>query len=95
MGVLRTKYTHLTGTGTCQLIAGEGWLSSFYVNSYTTAITLKIWDSLSATGTIAHDTISLAAIGNHPMDNEHYLTGCYVSLGGTGSITFRTLEQVN
>jgi hypothetical protein len=88
----RVSYSHLTGTGTCQVKAGECWLKSVFVNNVTTGLTLKLWDSLSATGDIVHDTITFTALGNYDMDNEHYETGLYATLGGTGSITFRILE---
>lgn len=92
----RTKITTVAtadGLGYAgQIAAGEAWLKSVFVNGVTTSLTVAIYDALTETGTAKHSFV-VAAATNYPMDNEHYSTGCYVSLTGTGSVTFRTLEQ--
>ena len=88
----RTRYVHLTGSG--QVLAGEGWVSSFYVNS-TSSGTILLYDYLSATGTVIHNTIT-PAIGFHNMDNMHCLVGCYANVGGTSlDVTFKIIENAN
>jgi len=93
MGASRTSYKNLTQTGSGVLMAGEGWLKSFYVNNLTTNLTVKLYDGLTATGSVVHDTITISAAGWQNMDNVHFKNGCYVALGGTGNVTFKILEQ--
>ena len=85
----RTKYTNLTASD--QVLAGEGWLAGMYVNSTSTG-TVKLYDYLTASGTVIFNTIT-PAIGYHSLGNVHCTIGCYADIGGTLDVTFLTLES--
>jgi len=85
----RTKYTNLTASG--QVLAGEGWVAGMYVNSTSTG-TVKLYDYLTATGTVIFNTIT-PAIGYHSLGNVHCTIGCYAEVGPTLDVTFLTLES--
>jgi hypothetical protein len=91
-GSTRTKRVPLSASG--QVLAGEGWISSIFVDSVTTSLSIVLYNALTATGTAVH-TISVAGATNYPMDNEHYTIGCYATLTGTGAVVFRTLEDTH
>ena len=65
--------------------AGPGKLRGMYVNS-TSAGTIKIYDSLTQTGTILNNTIT-PAIGWHKLGDGQFLTGLSVTIGGTLDVT--------
>jgi len=74
-------------TATAQLKAGAGTLVGMYVNS-TNAGTVKLWDSLTATGTVINNTIT-PAIGYHDLGNVAFNTGLFFTKGGTAiDVTF-------
>jgi len=85
----RTTYTNLTESG--QVKAGECWVAGMYVNS-TSSGTVKLYDYLSATGSVIFNTITPAA-GYHSLGNVHCETGCYAEIGATIDVTFLTLEE--
>ena len=85
----RTKYTNLTASG--QVLAGEGWVAGMYVNSTSTG-TVKLYDYLTATGTVIFNTIT-PVIGYHSLGNVHCTIGCYAEIGATLDVTFLTLES--
>ena len=65
-----------------QVFAGKGIIKGILVSS-TTSGTLKIWDSLSATGTVLINTITPAAGTFIPLPNVQCNTGCYVTAANT------------
>jgi hypothetical protein len=70
----------LNGT-TSQLVkTGAGVLAGIFVNS-TSAGTVKLWDALSAVGTIIVNTHTIAP-GWNPMPFT-FDTGLYITVGGT------------
>lgn len=81
---MNNNYKNLTASA--QLKAGYGEIVGFYVNS-TTAGTIKIWDSLTATGTVINNTIT-PAVGYHNLGGVAFNTGCYITIGGTIDVTF-------
>lgn len=66
---------------------GSGRIQGVVINSHTTG-TLKLWDSLTATGTVIHETMSFA-VGERfiPMFGETFGTGLFATIGGTANIT--------
>lgn len=78
------SYKNLTASG--QIKAGFGRLVGMYVNS-TSGGTVKLWNSLSATGDVMNNTIT-PAVGYHKLGNAAFTTGCYATLGGTIDVTF-------
>ena len=66
---------------------GAGIAVGLVVNSHTSG-TIKIWDALSATGTVLFDTITLAAGPQYfNLFGAKFTTGMYVDIGGTISLT--------
>jgi hypothetical protein len=71
--------------GTTTVKSGQGQLGGFFVSS-TTVGTIKIYDSLTATGTVLIDTITPTVLGFYQIPTS-YGTGLTVVIGGTASIT--------
>ena len=67
------------------VVTGAGELIGIIINSHTSG-TIKIWDSLTATGSVVCETITLAA-GERwiPLFGASFGTGCYVTIGGTSA----------
>ncbi len=65
--------------------AGVGKLRGMYVNS-TSAGTIKLYDSLTQTGTVLNNTIT-PAIGYHNLGDACFNTGLSVTIGGTLDVT--------
>lgn len=79
------KYRNIT---TSTLVkTGYGTINAVIVNSHT-AGTLKLWDSLSATGAVIINTYTFPA-GSSVIDLEeiNFNTGLYATIGGTADIT--------
>jgi hypothetical protein len=66
---------------------GSGRIQGVVINSHTSG-TLKLWDSLTASGTVIHETMSFA-VGERfiPMFGETFGTGLYATIGGTANLT--------
>lgn len=66
---------------------GSGRVHGVIINSHTTG-TLKLWDSLTATGTVIHETMTFA-VGERfiPMFGETFGTGLFATIGGTANLT--------
>lgn len=77
---------HITATG--QVVAAPAMLIGFYVNS-TTAGTIILYDSLSATNPISG--LITPAIGMQWFPSIH-LTGVFVTIAGTLDATFFYLK---
>lgn len=70
-------------SASAQVKSGAGSVVGFIVSSQGAAdTTIKIWDSLSATGTVILDTMSVGVATYIPMPAK-FTTGCYVTLAGT------------
>lgn len=67
--------------------SGYGTVGGIIVNSHTSG-TIKLWDSLTATGSVICNTITLAA-GERwiPLFDATFNTGLFVTIGGTADIT--------
>lgn len=81
--MLLTTYKNLTATGAIK--TKPGVLRGMYVNS-TTAGTIKLWDSLSASGLVMNNTIT-PAVGWHDLGNTGFSIGLYATIGGTLDVT--------
>lgn len=73
------------------LKSGRGVLRGMYVNS-TSAGTIKIYDSLTQTGTVINNTIT-PAIGWHNLGSSEFNTGLSVTIGGTLDVTLYLENQ--
>jgi len=79
-----TAVTPLAASG--GVAVGDGVLLGFFVGT-TSSLTIKIWDSLSATGNVILDTTTaLTTLGWYPMPAS-FTTGLFVTFGGTGKIS--------
>jgi hypothetical protein len=79
------KYKNLSASA--QIKVGSGELSGVIVNSHTIG-TLKLWDSLTATGTVICNTITFASGERFiPLYNATFNTGLFATIGGTADIT--------
>ena len=83
-------YKNITASGSIK--AGPGEVTGFIVNSHTSG-TLKLWDSLSASGAVIMNTYTFPA-GSSVVDfpwtkekNIEFTTGLYATIGGTADIT--------
>lgn len=74
-------------TASALVKTGSGRVQGIVINSHT-AGTLKLWDSLTATGTVMFETITLA-VGERfiPMYGATFGTGLFITIGGTANIT--------
>lgn len=81
-----SKYTNLSASA--QIKAGSGTLYGIIVNSHTSG-TLKLWDSLTASGTVITNTYTFATgsqVITFPQGVSYY-TGLFATIGGTADIT--------
>lgn len=84
-----SKYTNISSSA--QLAAGPGTLYGIIVNSHSSG-TVKLWDALTATGTVVMNTFTFASgsqVYMFPVGVSFY-TGLYATIGGTADITFLT-----
>lgn len=81
-----SKYTNLSASA--QIKSGGGTLYGVIVNSHTTG-TLKLWDSLTASGTVIMNTYTFATGSQVIMfpQGVSFYTGLYATIGGTADIT--------
>ncbi len=77
-------YKNVTATGAIK--ATPGRLVGMYVNS-TSAGTIKLWDSLTASGSVINNTIT-PAIGFHNLGNVSFNIGLFATITGTIDVTF-------
>ena len=80
--LLAVKY--LNGTTSQQIKAGAGTFMGIIVNSQTSG-TIKVWDSLTASGTVILNTYTFPAgsgIYLFPVGFSFY-TGLFLTIGGT------------
>lgn len=82
---ISNSFKNLTASGAVKV--GYGMVVGVVINSHTSG-TLKLWDSLSATGTVICNTISFA-VGEHYIDlfSAGFQTGLYATIAGTADIT--------
>jgi hypothetical protein len=82
---IENTYLNLTGSGV--VVNGKGVLSGMRVNS-TSSGTVKLYDYLSASGTVINNTMT-PAVGYHDLGSVQLTTGCYAEIGGTAiDVTF-------
>jgi 4-hydroxybenzoate polyprenyltransferase len=77
------NYLNLSASG--QVSATRGRLMGIFCAS-STAGTAKVWDNTAGSGTVLVNTFSLVPGVYYPIPGK-FLTGCYVTLGGTADIT--------
>ncbi len=86
------KYMELTASG--QIKSRPGQMFGLFIASASGSPTLKVWDSLTASGTVMINTFTPvagqtyffgASAGN--IGGVDFTTGCYVTVGGTVDCT--------
>ena len=65
---------------------GAGVLGGILVGTSTT-LTIKVWDSLTASGTVIVDTTVALTAGSYLTIPAAFSIGCYVTVGGVGTFT--------
>jgi len=66
---------------------GYGSVIGVVINSHTGG-TLKLWDSLTASGTVLNETITFQADERYiAFFGESFNTGLFATIGGTANIT--------
>jgi hypothetical protein len=77
------KYKNLSASASIKV--GPGYVSGIIVNSHTSG-TLKLWDSLTATGTVICNTITFNATDRTIFLLEiAFTTGLFATIGGTAA----------
>jgi hypothetical protein len=76
------NYKTLSASG--QVAPNRGHLIGIFVASGSP--TIKVWDSLTATGNVIVNTFQTAGVGFYPIPAE-FRTGLYVTITGTAEIT--------
>lgn len=72
-----------------QVKAGQGLVYGVVVNSHSSG-TMKLWDALTATGTVILNTYTFATGSQVVLFPEpiNFVTGLFFTLGGTADVTF-------
>lgn len=86
------KYTN--GTTSQQILASAGKVYGIIVNSHTSG-TIKLWDALTATGSVIMNTYTLPSgsqVITFPVPIECY-TGLFITVGGT--IDYTIITKIN
>ena len=73
-------------TASAQVMAGSGGLMGIFVSQASAAPTIKVWDSLSATGKVLVNTFTPIAGTFYPMPFL-YTLGLFVTISGTVDCT--------
>lgn len=81
------KSTYSNISISTSVATGTGNLFGILINSHSSG-TIKVWDSLAASGTVLANTITLA-VGERFIDfkGATFGTGLYITIGGTADIT--------
>lgn len=66
--------------------SGAGVLGGILVGT-STLLTIKVWNSLTATGTVIVETTAALTAGEFLRIPAAFSTGCFVTIGGTGTVT--------
>lgn len=79
------KYTNLTASGLVK--SGNGFVVGIIIHSNSSG-TIKLYDSLTGSGTVFDNTMSLGATERFiPLFGKTFYTGLYVEIGGTADIS--------
>ena len=65
---------------------GPGVLGGILVST-SSSLTVKVWDSLTATGTVIVETTAALTAGQFLRITAGFGVGCFVTIGGTGTFT--------
>lgn len=74
----------LSASGAAQV--GPGMMGGILVGT-STSLTIKVWDSLSATGTVILETTAALTAGTYLTIPAAFSIGCFITVGGAGTFT--------
>lgn len=66
--------------------SGPGVMGGILVGT-STALTIKVWDSLTATGTVILETTAALTAGQFLRIPAAFSVGCFITIGGSGTFT--------
>jgi hypothetical protein len=72
------------------VVSGPGVLTGIFVSGASATPTIKIWDGLTATGTVLLDTFTPTPLQSPYFPPIGFGTGCYITIGGTVNCTLFT-----
>jgi hypothetical protein len=85
---------YLNGTTSQSVVSGGGKIYGIIINSHTLG-TIKIWDALTATGTVIMNTFTVptgSQMYMFPTPIDFY-TGLFITVGGT--VDYTILTRIN
>jgi len=85
-GIANVGYTAKPLSASGLVASGAGMMAGILVGT-STALTIKVWDSLTATGTVIVDTTVALTAGTYLTIPAAFATGCYITIGGVGTFT--------
>jgi len=85
-GITYAAYSAVPLSASGSAKAGAGVLGGIYVGT-STALTIQIWDSLSASGTVILATTAPLTAGQFINLPVAFNTGCFITVGGAGTFT--------
>ncbi len=85
--VVEPKTSMINLTASAQVKGSAGRLAGIFVSSASSVPTIKVWNALTATGTICIDTFTPVSATYYNFNFATCGTGIYVTIGGTVSCT--------
>lgn len=85
-GISNPGYTAVPLSASGAAKTGAGCMGGILVGT-STALTLKVWDSLSAAGTVILETTGALTVGAYLTIPACFSTGCFITVGGAGTFT--------
>jgi hypothetical protein len=85
-GISNPGFTAVPLSATGSAKTGAGVMGGILVGT-STALTIKVWDSLSASGTVILETTAALTAGTYLTIPACFSTGCFITAGGTGTFT--------
>jgi len=85
-GIANVGYTAKPLSASGAAATGPGVMGGILVGT-STALTIKVWDSLSATGTVILETTAALTAGTYLTIPAAFSIGCFITVGGVGTFT--------
>jgi len=83
-------YTYRNIAVSSQILSGQGVIKGIFVASASSVPTIKVWDALTATGTVVLNTFTPVGATYYDLSGVALKTGCYVTISGTVNCTVFT-----
>jgi hypothetical protein len=85
-GITYEAYTPVPLAASALAKSGAGVLGGILVGT-STALTIKVWDSMTATGAVILETTAALTAGQFVRIPAAFSTGCFITIGGSGTFT--------